>query len=157
MTGKSCKICGVTKDISEFSKNGKYFHSYCRPCEVSYKKSRRQADRDLAHFRKVRDRAKTRGLDFDLVEEDFEIPEYCPVMGIRLSRGKDQDSWPSVDRIDPNGGYTKDNVIVVSFLANKIKNNASVEQLRKVYEFYAALQTRSSRTTNYAKDLLAPT
>ena len=35
--------------------------------------------------------------------------------------------------------YTKDNVIVVSGLANKIKTSATPEQIKKVADFYASL------------------
>lgn len=42
-----------------------------------------------------------------------------------------------MDKIDPSRGYVKGNVIVVSGLANRIKTNATLEQIKKVYDFYS--------------------
>ena len=39
---------------------------------------------------------------------------------------------PSIDRIDPSKGYTKDNVWVISRRANTIKSNATVDEVEKV-------------------------
>jgi hypothetical protein len=36
-------------------------------------------------------------------------------------------------------GYTKENTIAVSMLANRIKTDASIEQIGKVYKFYKKL------------------
>ena len=52
---------------------------------------------------------------------------------------KNRDYAPSLDRIDPKKGYTKENTIVVSMLANRIKTDASIEQIGKVYKFYKML------------------
>lgn len=133
---KTCRICGEIKTKDEFSKNGVYRSSYCRPCEIEYKKKARQVDRRKAHFQKIKDRAREKGIEFSLDLEDFIIPSVCPVLGLPIERGSNRDCWPSLDRIDPNKGYVKGNVIVVSFLANRIKSNATIEQIGQVYKFY---------------------
>ena len=46
---------------------------------------------------------------------------------------------PSIDRIDPKKGYVKDNIIVVSMRANRIKTDATVDEIRKVADFYEKL------------------
>jgi hypothetical protein len=54
------------------------------------------------------------------------------VFGFALERstnGKPTKFSPSVDRIDPTKGYTKDNVQVISNLANAMKQNATKEEL----------------------------
>lgn len=139
-----CPKCGGTKNSTG---------SYCKACEVVYRKQLRQNNRDAAHLKKIKDRAKAKGIPFSLSADDLVIPEYCPVLGIKLERGRNQDVWPSVDRIDPNGGYTPDNIVVVSFLANKIKNNATVEQIRKVANFYEQFSTRLTCPANYETDV----
>ena len=44
-----------------------------------------------------------------------------------------------IDRIDPKKGYVKDNIIVVSMRANRIKSDATVDEIRKVADFYEKL------------------
>jgi len=89
----------------------------------------------------AKSRAKKYDLDFDISKEDIIIPEYCPVLGLKLIVGDKyaHDESPSLDRIIPSKGYVKGNIIVVSHKANSIKNNATIEDMRKVYEFYKIL------------------
>ena len=88
-------------------------------------------------------RAKKGNLVFELAPEDFIIPVTCPVLGIpiesRMGYGKvggRHDGSPSVDRIDNSEGYTPENTIIVSFRVNRLKSDASIEELRKIVEFY---------------------
>ena len=78
-------------------------------------------------------RSKERGLNFDLVESDLVLPELCPYLKTPLisksNRGEGRECVYSLDRIDTSKGYTKDNVEVVSHLANTMKNAATKEQL----------------------------
>ena len=46
---------------------------------------------------------------------------------------------PSLDRIDNTKGYEKGNVIMVSLMANSIKNQATPDQIQKVATFYKKL------------------
>ena len=86
----------------------------------------------------ARGRAKQKELSFDLIKEDIKIPERCPVFGLKLvpSKGGFNDTSPTVDRIDNLRGYTKDNIIVVSWRANRLKADATAEELKKLAAFY---------------------
>lgn len=79
----------------------------------------------------ARQRAKKQNLPFDLTADDFEIPEFCPILGIKLTieKYKPSDSSASLDKIVPELGYVKGNVMVVSKLANMMKSKATPEQL----------------------------
>ena len=87
--------------------------------------------------------ARRNGLPFNLVLSEMTVPEFCPVLGIRLQRGVGirTDASPSIDRIIPALGYVKGNVIVVSWKANRIKSDVTAEDLRKVADFYCAITT----------------
>lgn len=80
-------------------------------------------------------RAKLKGLDFDLTVKDIIIPKYCPILGIELicksGTPGGQKNSPALDRKDSKGGYTKDNVQVISHLANMMKSHATEEELIK--------------------------
>lgn len=77
--------------------------------------------------------SKRRGIDFNLKYTDFELPEYCPILNTKLSFNKEScgndPSHASLDRIDNTKGYIPGNVIVMSRLANAMKNSANFEQL----------------------------
>lgn len=81
----------------------------------------------------ARRRAKNKNQDFNITEEDINIPTHCPYLGIELvtssPRGTSRESTMSLDRIDTSKGYIKGNVEVISHLANTMKNCATNEQL----------------------------
>jgi hypothetical protein len=79
-------------------------------------------------------RAKRKGLPFDIVVADIVIPSYCPVLGIPLyyGAGKRTANSPSVDRIVPGRGYVRGNIAVVSWRANELKRNGTLEELKKL-------------------------
>lgn len=85
-------------------------------------------------YRRAKRRALERGLEFALTPEDITVPHTCPILGIPLyvttGRSGAFPNSPSLDRIDSTLGYTKDNVWVISQLANSMKSNASVGTLK---------------------------
>jgi hypothetical protein len=92
----------------------------------------------------ARKRAKEKNRDFDIEYTDIIIPDVCPYLKISLktdwASGFDIAS-PSLDRIDNSKGYTKDNIMVISRLANSMKRDATTEQLitfaKSVLEIHA--------------------
>lgn len=86
-------------------------------------------------------RSKKKDLPFDIVPDDIKELvvdlEFCPALGIKLNwtNSKLMDDSPTLDRIVPDLGYTKGNVAVISSLANRIKSNATVDQIGKVYSW----------------------
>lgn len=77
-------------------------------------------------------RAKKLGIDFNINQEDIILNEYCPILNIKLDylfKKQNNINAASLDRIDNTKGYVKGNVMIISVLANTMKNNANIEQL----------------------------
>lgn len=90
----------------------------------------------IAQFlaRNSRKRAKRIGVEHTLKWNDIVIPDVCPVTLQPMQQHKIQmqgDSY-TLDRLDPNKGYTKDNVWVLSWQANKAKADLTLEQLERL-------------------------
>lgn len=70
--------------------------------------------------------------DFNISVDDITIPKVCPYLGSPISTEIDDIDKPnyfSIDRIDSSKGYVKDNIQIISKLANIMKNNATIEEL----------------------------
>lgn len=81
-------------------------------------------------------RAKLKGVPFDILPSDIHIPEKCPVFGIPLIWGdRLTNNTPSIDRVIPEKGYVKGNCVVISMKANRLKNNASEDDLRAILNY----------------------
>lgn len=99
-------------------------------------------------LKSARMRARKEGFNFNLSKEDIVIPTHCPVLGIEFQCGHlhASDNSPTLDRIDNGCGYVRGNVVVVSLRANRLKSSATITELRKIAEFYAAYE--NSREMN---------
>lgn len=89
-------------------------------------------NRDRYLYNKCKERCKRDNIQFDIDLSDISIPEYCPILGIKLTSvlGNGQlETNASLDRIDPAKGYIKGNVQVMSRKANTMKSNATKEEL----------------------------
>lgn len=77
-------------------------------------------------------RAKNEGIYFTLKPTDVCVPKVCPLLGIslQLTNHVTRFNSPTIDRIIPTKGYTRNNTWVISHKANTIKNNASLRDLR---------------------------
>lgn len=85
----------------------------------------------------ARQRAKIYNVLCDLTLEDIIIPDQCPVLKVPFEYGTRYAM--SLDRINPELGYTKDNIQVISWKANMMKQDASLEELRKFAQWVKTL------------------
>lgn len=95
-------------------------------------------------------RAHIKGIEFTIIPSDIIIPEYCPILEVKLEVGKGNvhKHSPSLDRIDNTKGYIKGNIWVISRMANTMKNSATLEELYlfctnmlKIYSKYDIVRT----------------
>ena len=140
---KACTKCGIEKEYTEefFSKreHGK-LRADCRTCYNKYYRDNNHKYLKASMVYDAKERAKKKNMDFNLVKKDIHFPEVCPVFNIKLEHGrKNWKSSPTIDRIDNNKGYVLDNCIVVSCIANTIKNSATPKQILRVGNFYKKL------------------
>jgi hypothetical protein len=107
---------------------------------------RLHSDPRIDLLNRAKHRAKVKGLPFNLTLEDIVVPAHCPALGMPLVLGSGVSSptSPSLDRVIPELGYTKGNVVVISMLANQIKNSATPQQVRAVADWYVQLVQSSS-------------
>lgn len=147
-TSQVCLECNELLSANKFSLICKWDISQGRKdtCKKCSAKLREKARRDrtwkhkpaLAMLQNSKYRARNAGIEHTLTLEDIEIPDYCPVLGIKLStQSRDKKySAPSIDRIDNSKGYTKDNIIITSVRANLLKKDATILELQLIAKFY---------------------
>lgn len=99
-------------------------------------------------------RARRRNIPFTLTLGDITVPERCPVLGIPLHVTPDasggRDGSPTLDRLIPALGYTKSNIAVISYRANRIKNDSNPTELRCVADWLEKVmkERRASENEN---------
>lgn len=68
----------------------------------------------------------------DIFPNDFK----CPILGLKLEwGGRNSDVFPSLDRYDPKKGYINSNVAWISSRANRIKYNATYDEIELLYKW----------------------
>jgi hypothetical protein len=92
----------------------------------------------------IKSRAQSKGIPYNLDADFLQsiMPTYCPILGVLLERHVGHGTGPfspTVDRIFPEKGYVKDNVMIISKRANQIKSDASPEEVMKVATYWARL------------------
>lgn len=121
---RECTKCGTI-----FPKPKKTV-TLCPSCNSERVKSERQ---EVRMFRRAKSRAKERNIEFSIDKSDVIIPEFCPILGVKLEpfagHSGGRPNSPALDRIDNSKGYIKGNVVVISHLANMMKSSASREEL----------------------------
>ncbi len=87
----------------------------------------------------IRSRATVNKLPFNLTHEDIHIPDKCPVLDLNLTFYVDgfseRNNTISVDRLIPELGYVKGNIRMISMKANRLKSNASFEEIELLYNW----------------------
>lgn len=95
-----------------------------------------------AYFTRKKQNSKQKKWEFSITFKEVIWNDICPVLGIPINwfnetRGEDS---PSMDRTDPTKGYVPGNVQIISWRANRIKNDGSAEEHQRIADYLAALK-----------------
>ena len=119
---------------SGLTKSQKYYRRNKHVNQAYYMRRKyEQPERYL--YESARCRSIKKKIEFSIDVEDIVIPDVCPILGIKLfaSDGKATDNSPSLDRIDNAKGYVKGNVHVISNKANRLKGDAILDDIERLY------------------------
>ncbi len=140
---KKCFKCKKFKSVDNFSKNRSTFDGYqkvCKDCfsnydcvKSNYKNKNILFKNDLKLYLRNRTssferKCKQKNLKFDLTKDFlYELYEkqngkcYYTNVDIKHNIGCFQYDSISIERLDPNEGYTKDNIVLACFAINSFK------------------------------------
>lgn len=103
--------------------------------------------------RTSRSRAKRYGIPHTITAADVPMPLTCAVLGIPLFTNPDRtvtgacDNSPSIDQIIPRLGYVPGNVRVISYRANRLKCDATLEEMELIIADLRNLKERLNHGT----------
>jgi len=162
---KKCRACKEEVDVSRFTKNNASkdkLQAVCTSCDKFRQAVRRiekaaELQEYFLHYQRNRrkdpefriqmllnsskQRATKKNREHTLTVEDIKelwpVDNKCPVFGFSLewNNAGFRDTSPSLDRIDSSKGYTKDNVQVISWKANRIKADSTIQELEAVIAY----------------------
>lgn len=128
------------------SKTGKHYCSYRCLAEGNrkYPELHNKNNKRYGIWSRAKKRAKLKKMEFSLSLDDIPaIPPFCPVLGIAIkanTQASPLDSSPSLDRIDASKGYIPGNVRIISNRANRIRADATIEEIRRILEDFERIQ-----------------
>lgn len=154
---KTCRNCKMLKTLENYAKwihpsnNKEYTRGTCRECinlkhqknqtpaqlrSKAQREKKRRENSGYRMFHGAKQRSKNKNIPFDLDVDYINsiIPTHCPILKIELINGTDvfHDNSLSLDRIIPSKGYIKGNVCVISDRANRLKRDATLEELKSL-------------------------
>ena len=147
------KVCCLCKEVcpaaafwkAKATRDG--LQTACRPCQKGKDKEWRENNSLRKRWIQLKNGAKRRGVNFNLSWERFVqifSVKTCPGCGVVLVLNK----YPtksasgasySVDRIDPTIGYEDENCMVLCLRCNRIKQDATPYQLRRLADWLEAI------------------
>jgi len=146
----TCTMCNIKKVYTEFGNKkggwidleGNTHKWHCRACDVKYNAQLHAKNPFNRLFHLAKRRAKEKNMEFTLTKEiiksKFPKDNKCPVTKKPfLYDIKDKNQNPTIDRIDNSKGYTAENIVIVSYIVNKIKNDLQDFTIfKQIIDFY---------------------
>lgn len=145
-----CRIC--KRDLtyvhfhkSRTNKNGLDYR--CKRCKKKLAHKERKNNYFGSYISTKRSECKTKGIKFNLTEEYLRNiwTGICPICGITLSHNKGKGSHHKtsahLDRVIPDKGYIIGNVVWISGRMNRIKYDATIEELENILAYMKGATT----------------
>ena len=141
--GSNCLVC--FNIYNKLSRNTEDKRKVANALSSEYIKARRlQNGMGWSIWHSAKNRAKRNNIIFTITPEDVIVPDVCPVLNIplitdpsyllknKINGQLNVPNYPSIDRIVPELGYSKSNIVVISRRANNLKRDASLQELEAV-------------------------
>ena len=124
----------LNKLVEQKEKRNAYMRDYFKKTGYKSQKKYLGNRQSLRLLNSCKMSAKKKGLEFTINIKDINIPTHCPIFGFELTNiiyeGKGRvPTNASLDRIDSSKGYIPGNVWVISDMANRMKQDATKEEL----------------------------
>jgi hypothetical protein len=87
---------------------------------------------------KIKAQSKLKNIEFNITKDDIDWIEFCPIMDIKIDYYTTEfrkHNTASFDRRDPNKGYIKGNVFIISNIANMRKSDLNVQQIERLLNY----------------------
>jgi len=131
-TSKVCSVCRIDKALDQYSKDPKSKLGICCRCfrcsavKAMYCNAKNRSG-DKIPFR----------ITLQYLHALAKGIEACPILKIPLqyANGKLCDNSATLDKFDVSKGYVPGNVWIISDKANRMKSDATLEELKKVYVY----------------------
>ena len=151
---KICTSCKKKLSKENFRRinrsNWQGLYPQCKSCENTLMQARYINNPIPQMLSNAKIRAKQKGVDFNLtskyLKKIFPKNNKCPITGLNFQFGYknkekiNKNNSPSLDRIIPSKGYVEGNVMVISDLMNRMKQDSTYEDIEKLYNFYKKLK-----------------
>jgi hypothetical protein len=134
-----CKVCDNKRQVKRRAERKEQFQEYGK--EYRFKNKDNLDFRLQCLLNSSRARAREKNREHDITKQDlldiYPKDNKCPIFGFNLEWNGNgfRETSPSIDRIDSSRGYTKDNIQIISWKANRIKGYATVEDLETVLAY----------------------
>lgn len=97
-------------------------------------------------------------IEFNIELSDLNQGIWCPILNEKYCFGnkkiKPHPLSRTIHRIDPKLGYIKGNVIVISSLANVVKNNGTLDELGLIVKKLSYLETQKQKNNPWQKKFI---
>lgn len=146
---KTCKVCKERKGYHCFDKatsTADGLDLRCKSCKAAAYRAKRDANPIATYYVAKRSWCRGRGITFTLSQSYLESiwTGTCPVFGIPVAlggSGKGSHNSAHLDRLNPSLGYIEGNVTWISGRANRIKYDATLDELKQLVTWIERVTT----------------